>query len=461
MKKKYYIFIFIAALLFSGCESLLEIDPEDEGIILESKALQTKEDLTELLNAAYDVVNGFYGGRFQRTSELLGNNVVLRDGITDEMVNIYKRYTTGYFTDNETHDQAYICILRSNLVLENIESVSGMSADDATRMAAEAKFLRGIAHFAVVRLFAQPYGYTPNNDHLGIIIKTNSVVEILPRNTVAQVYQQIVTDLTQAEASLPSSNGNFAYATSWAAKAALAQVYFQMQDYDNAYIKANEVINSGAFTFITELDQLAAESTENIFQLVSSNVTGKRMGGDFGVFRSDGTNIPNIRVAPDVYKNIIKAGADDLRADAWYQKFNAGAENEYIAFTKFNGEFLTVPVLRLTDMKLLRAEAAILKSSPDKATAIQDVNDIRERAYGNTSKNLLENAANDAVLNAARTERRLELMGEGYHLHDLKRRGVEGEDIVIRGVNWDYVGLVIQFAAAEENEIFIMNPEPN
>ena len=85
MKKIFWIFIFLAGLFFSSCESLLKINPVDEGVILESDAIQTKDQLQQLLNAAYDVVNGFYGGRFQRTSELLGDNVVLRDGITDEM----------------------------------------------------------------------------------------------------------------------------------------------------------------------------------------------------------------------------------------------------------------------------------------------------------------------------------------------------------------------------------------
>lgn len=461
MKKIFWIFIFLAGLFFPSCESLLKINPVDEGVILESDAIQTKDQLQQLLNAAYDVVNGFYGGRFQRTSELLGDNVVLRDGITDEMVNIYKRYTTGYFTDNESYDQAYICILRSNLVLENIAQVSGMTADDAKRMAAEAKFLRGIAHFAVVRLFAQPYGYSANNSHPGVVIKTNSKVELLPRNTVAEVYQQIITDLTDAESNLPATNANYVYATKWAAKAALAQVYFQMHDYEKAYTKATEVINSGAFTFVTNFDQYVANSSEAIFKLVSNEASGKRVGGDFGAYRSDGTNIPNVRVAPEVYKNIIKANSGDKRIEGWYKVVNPGASNEYVAFTRFNAEFPTVPVFRLTEQKLLRAEAAMLKPTADKATAIQDVNDIRQRAYGNSSRNLLPTADNDVVLSAVRTERRLELMGEGYHLHDLKRRGSAGEDIIIRGVKWSYVGLVIQFGASEANELFIPNPEPN
>lgn len=460
MKKRYLIVIFLLGMIFSSCESLLEINPVDEGVILKPDAIQTKADLQELLNAAYDVVNGFYGGRFQRTSELLADNVVLRDGITDEMVNIYKRYSTGYFTDNETYEQAYICILRSNLVLENIEVVTGMTADDSKRMIAEAKFLRAISHFAVVRLFAQPYGYTATNDHMGIAIKTNSKVELLARNTVGEVYQQIITDLTDAESALPATNSNFVYATSWAAKAALAQVYFQMHDYDKAFAKSSEVVNSNAFTFATTLSANVPAS-ELIFKLVSNETSGKRVGGDFGVYRSDGTNIPNIRVAPDVYKNVIKAGSGDLRINEWYKVVNPGAENEYVAFTKFNSEFPIVPVFRLTEQKLLQAEAGLLKTSPDVATAIKNVNDIRTRAYGNTSKNLQSTAGADVALSAVRTERRLELMGEGYQLHDLKRRGSAGENIIIRGVDWDYVGLVIQFGASEANELFKANPEPN
>ena len=318
MKKIYILTIFVFGLFLTGCESLLEIDPVDEGIVLEADALKTKSDLQELLNAAYDVVDGFYGGRFQRTSELLADNVVLRDGITDEMVNIYKRYTTGYFTDNESYDEAYKCILRANTILEKVGVVDGMSADDITRMTAEAKFLRGIAHFAVVRLFAQPYGYTADNNHPGIVIKTNTVVELLARNTVAEVYAQIISDLSDAEDNLPDSNSDYVYATIWAAKGALSQVYFQIHDYDNAFTKASEVINSGNFVFEADFDNYDS-GDEAIFKLVSNEASGKKIGEDFGVFRSDGTNIPNIRIAPDVYKNVIKASTGDKRIEGWYK----------------------------------------------------------------------------------------------------------------------------------------------
>ena len=480
MKFKYIYILVLFGFLLGGCESILEINPEDDSIVLEEDALTTKSDLQELLNASYDVLNGVYGGRSQRTSELLGDNVVLKDGITDEMVNIFKRYTTGYFTDNESYDEAYRCIMRANTVIENVDNVSGMNDDDKVRMIAESKFLRAISHFAIVRLFAQPYGYTPDNSHMGIVIKTNTKVELLARNSVSEVYAQILKDLKEAETDLPNENAGGVYATAWAAKAALANVYFQMHDYENAFIKSNEVIVDGGFVFddiigrrflsgaVSELSYSWGTYTdvqptqEAVFKLVSNTTSGKRVGGDFGVFRSDGSNNPNVRIDPTIYKKEVVSNVGDRRIEAWYEVFNPGASNEFIACTKYNLEYLTVPVFYLTEQKLIRAESVLLKNTPDIAVAIGDINDIRERAYGNSSRNLAPSATSDIVLMAARIERRLELMAEGTRLHDLKRIGSgDSPNIIIRDVPWNYVGLVIQFGASEPNELFVANPEPN
>ncbi len=471
MKFKYItILILVLGFALQGCESFLDISPEDDTVVLEKDALKTKGDLQELLNAGYDVVNGFYGGRFQRTSELLADNMELKSSITDELVNIYKRYTTGYFTDNESYEEAYRCIMRVNTVMENVDNVSDMDDDTKTRMIAESKFLRAIAHFAVVRLFAQPYGFTTDNSHAGIVIKTNTKVELLARSTVKDVYDAIIKDLKDAETDLPLENSNGVYATQWAAKAALAMVYFQMLDYENAYVKANDVITNGGFVFDTDVNQRfltesegdIQPSNEGIFYLASDPVSGKSVGGDFGVFRSDGTNNPNVRISSDVYKKEIVTNAGDLRVDSWYEVKNPGADNEFVALTKFNRDYNNIPVFYLTQQMLIRAESALLKNSPEVSVAITDVNTIRERAYGDASKNLLEASDASVVLEAVRKEFRLELMGEGMRLHNLKRRGAGGEEnVLVRGVEWDYVGLVIQFAASEPNELFEANPEPN
>lgn len=480
MKFRYLIFLSLLGLFLNSCESILELNPEDATVVLEGDALKTKSDLQELLNSSYDALNGIYGGRSQRTAELLADNVVLKDGLTDEMVNIFNRYTTGYFTDNESYAEGYRSIMRANIVIENVNNVSGMTDADKTRMVAEAKFIRGICHFAIVRLFGQPYGYKSDNSQLGIVIKTNSTVELLARSTVKQVYDQILTDLIDAEAVLPTQNSNGVYATKWAAKAALANVYFQMHDYDNAYKFSNDVIENGGFVFDDVIGRRFLATTavelsyswatysnveptqEAIFKLVSTVATGKKVGGDFGVYRSDGTNNPNVRINPTVYKKEIASNSGDRRIEAWYRIVNPGATNEFVSCTKFNSEYINIPVFYLTEQILIRAEAVLLKSSSDLNVAISDINKIRERAYGSSAKNLLSTATADAALIAVHQERRLELIAEGNRLHDLKRIGSGTEpNTLIRGLPWDYVGLVIQFDVNEANELFVANPEPN
>jgi hypothetical protein len=107
-------------------------------------------------------------------------------------------------------------------------------------------------------------------------------------------------------------------------------------------------------------------------------------------------------------------------------------------------------------MKLIRAEALAALGS-DLATAIQDVNDIRERAYGGPQKNLAGSAGASAILTAVRFERRIEMLGEGNRVQQLKRRGANGESITIRNAPWNCPGMVLQFPVSELTDIFPLN----
>ncbi|MDP4183913.1 MAG: RagB/SusD family nutrient uptake outer membrane protein [Bacteroidota bacterium] len=482
MKKINHIVIvslFIAAL-FSSCNNMLDIKPSDPSTILEEKALKTGSDLQGLLNASYQSLQDVYGGAFQRYSDLMADETYPLQPTSDKRLNIYKRYTTGYFTANEPYSNAYVSILRANLVIENVDKVSGLTDAQKKQMVGEAKFIRALCHYAVVRMFAQPYGYTANNTHLGIGLKTTSKPSIIPRSTVADVYKQILADLNDAEGVLPTTNSNGAYATKWAAKGLLADVYFQMHDYENAYTKANDVITNGGFQFDANVESrfimkqttftygsvslTVDPSKETIFQLVSTNTTSQNTnaGSNFGDYRCDGTNIPQIRIDKNFYTQNAAAIAVDKRARAWYQTFNSGLTNEYIGLAKFNFNNMNVPLIHLTELKLIRAEAAALKATKDLATAIADINDIRMRAYSNDEiYKIPANATAEDILTVVRAEKRLELVGEGYRVYDLKRRGSGGEsELMIRGVKWNYPGLALQFPINEINEVFLPNEEP-
>ena len=178
--------------------------------------------------------------------------------------------------------------------------------------------------------------------------------------------------------------------------------------------------------------------------------------GNYTYRPADGINVPTLRATREFY-NIYSADTSDKRVGL-YQVVNEGELNEFIACIKFNEDYFNVPLLHLTEMKLIRAESnAIL--GVELATAIQDVNDIRERAYGGNANNLPAGAGSASIITAVRFERRIEMFAEGDRIQDLKRRGAfEGENPVIRGDQWNCDGLILQFPISERSAIFPLNP---
>ena len=468
----YIVFVVIIGLLFTSCEKFLEIDPTGSEVVLAGDALKSESDIEELLNSAYDALLGVYGGTYQRSSDLLGDDLTFKPGVTSNLVNIYNRFTTVYFTDHDTYSNSYISIMRANTVLENIDGIT-MPENRRKEIKAECYFIRAICHFAIVRLFAQPYGYSSNNSHNGIVLKLNTNIELLARNSVEEVYQSIEEDLKVAEKDLSASNTDFAVATTWSAKAFLAQMYFQKHDYENAFLKSNDVIlNSGLSLdnalyrrFLSANDTTNSEiftpSTEVLFKLASTSSRNKTAGTYFNDYKADAANIPNIRIHPDVYQNVIAVNPKDSRINLWYKTFNLNQDNEYIACLKYNKSYKNIPLAFITEQKFIRAESALLKPVKDKGTAITDINDIRTRAFGNESENISSTISDDVLLSAIRKEKRLELICEGFRTQDLKRRGAGGEaNLMVRGVYWNYPGMVLQFTASEANELFKLNEEP-
>ncbi len=449
MKYSNILIITILAFSFSGCSDLLEDDLASNKVEFE-EGLSTPSELQELLNSAYDVVANANNGKGQKFGELLADNVFM-PGNAGFLVQVYNRSSDFFNSDvGDYYKQPYIAINRVNLVLEKVESV-GMSAAEVTRVKGEAIFVRAISHFELVRLFAQPYGYTPNNSHLGIVVRTSSQVATKGRNTVKEVYDQVILDLTEAISLLPATNGN--YATSNAAKAYLAKVYFQMNDFANAATMAEQVISSGVYTFSSDINNRysTSVSTESIFMLASSAIENDNSASEFmDKFRSD-TKIPTIQVSDEYYAQLT-LNSGDARS-AWVSEDVDGIKG----FTKYNDMlYMNVVLASLTEMMLIAAES-YGEQSTDLSTAIGYLNQIKTRA-GISS--IPGSSTAELVVNEARNERRMEFGGEGYRIHELKRRGAKNENVFIRESSWDCDGMVLQFPASEETLAgFTMNPE--
>ena len=463
--KKLAAFLAAAAIVVgtTSCERILDFQANSDSQIPADSAILTIEDAEQLLVSVYDVAANAFNGRFQNIPEVMADNIADPLGLNGEYAQIY-RWTSSFFNGSfgGEYRDAYIAIYRANTLLEEVADLEGATPEAINRISAEAKFIRALAHYHVVRIWAMPYGYTADNSHLGIPLKLSADQTPQMRATVAEVYDAIESDLLDAEADLPADNGIFA--NQMAAKALLAHVYLEMGDFTNAKAKAGEVISSGNYSLEQDLtarfnDHLNADLPEEfIFTLVSTNevsatdtLVDERGTGFVSNYRSDDPNAnPALKASADLY---VAATSDtsDLRGQQWYAIRNAGSPDELYVISKFDASFIDVPLLHLTQMYLIYAECAV-RLGEDQSTALGYINALRQRANVSELTSL--------TLADVMSERRLELACEGDRLFQLKRQGVLGEIQKIRGVDWDCPGMVLQFPNFEGTaQGFIYNEE--
>lgn len=461
---KYGIALLVFALGVMACnDDYLSIDPI--GQTTDEEFIGSKDKAQEVLNSAYDALtyDKFLAGHCQFLSEIMADNI---DGqyLSNNDWRAHYTWTTDIFlgTTFDLMRDGYRSISNANYLIDKLNEVPVPDLDAATktRMIAEAKFVRGLAHFHLVRMFAQPYGFTADNSHMGIVLRSKFGRDLLPRASVKEVYDLILSDLQEAAANLPTENGN--YATAWAAKGMLAKVYFQMNDFQNAAEQANDVLENGGFALDTSVVARfrVGPSTERVFALVGNDFDNDNPGKRF----RDNFKVDPSRKAADAYIStnmygVASTEASDLRLKNWYQALDGPVK--LYTFHKFptlrDEGPVQVVLVGLAELKLIRAESlAELNQNLD--VAVQDLEDIIRRA--GLVPNIITEA--NAIIDKARAQRRLEMVGEGERLHELKRQALAGNSSLrIRGIApWDCAGAVCQFPAGELQANPAVEPNP-
>jgi hypothetical protein len=412
MKNKIQNILFLGVLLFAfSCNKKLDTTPKQS--IDEKDALKTPSDVQVALVGAYADMGGgdVYGGRAFLNPDLLGdNNELTWTGTFAGMTQIKNKaipVDNGFVRD--TWLFSYAAINDVNNVLSALDVVTVQATKDRTE--GEAKFIRGSMLFDLVRLFAKAYndGNPANNEGVPIVTTpTRGITDAdkRPRNKVSEVYAQVIQDLADAEAKLPASNGFFA--NKYAAAAMLARVYLQKGDYANARDAANRVIAGGAYSlrptyagaFPNALTAPVSNTSEDIFAM---QVTLTQGTNSFFTFYSSSSR-GDIQIRPE-HLALYETG------DARKTLFYTSGGSTYTG--KHESRYGNVHVLRLAEMYLIRAEANFRLGTSVGATPDQDLNRIRQRV-GLPAKT-------GATLNDILSERKLELMFEGFTLHDIKR----------------------------------------
>lgn len=433
----------LAALLLVSCSDFLEEQPQS--FQTAESFYKTAADATAAVNGLYVGLRdaGYYGQRVWELSDINADQgrLLSTNGDNDlrELDNLVYSPTNTRFLAWWT--AIYTNVNRTNSAIANLPRVP-MDAALKARLLGEAKFLRALAYFDLVRA----YGDVPLYDQ-----PTTDLTQISKaRDKAETVYQLIINDLKEAETALPWSYtaADAGRATRGAAKTLLAKVYLTRRDWANAAPKAKEVIDSKTYSLFPDYADLFRPVNKNGREQIFSvqykvNEAGSTYTAHFtplyvklplpGTVAGIGT----FEVEPAFYRAMPNNYRKTVSMDSTYLDYRTNrtvgfypVARKYLDPTmagQFNSD-LNWMVLRYADVLLMYAEALNEQSGPT-ADAYEAINQVRRRARAVGTPNAqpaaqypdLQNLSQTAFRQAVEDERNWELCFEGHRRWDLLR----------------------------------------
>ncbi len=407
--------LIASALVLSGCDSMLDLDPKQS--IGEDRALSTDANVKAALIGGYDALSDgdLYGGQLFMLPDLLGDDDDLNwTGTFEQPRQVWTKSipTDNSFVEAQWND-AYETINVVNNVLSALDVVNEA---DRNRIEGEAKFIRGVLHFELVRLFGRAWTDGDPSGSPGVPIITEPTRGIdesanVSRNTVSEVYQQVISDLQDAENLLAEDNGVFA--DTYTASAMLSRVYMMQQDYDQAAAKASRVIESGKYALTSTFSGAFNNPEDPAEYIFSMQITSQDGANELNLFygSTENTGRGDIDMT-EAHLALYEDG--DARRDFFYVDGDGFVRTgKWSNGINSNITDANLPIIRLAEMYLTRAEANFRAGTTVGAAPVDDINVIRERV----NLDPLDSVTVEDIMR----ERELELAFEGHTLHDVKR----------------------------------------
>lgn len=427
-----YSLLFLSLMFLGSCTDELDLEPP-QGLDV-ADALSTDANIKAVLIGAYDELSDgdLFGGNTLRNAELLGADDELQfSGTFGDPSDIWRKEITVINGDvSDLWIDGYAVINVTNNILANIEVVN---EGDQALVEAEAKFLRGLMYFELVRFFGKDYTDGDPSVNLGVpLVTIPNDTSAVPRSSVETIYQSIIDDLEYAEANLPVENGT--YANSVAAGALLSRVYLQMADYPAARDAANAALEKADGTYdLVSLENVynnESNGAEDIFSIQVTSQDGENNMQLFFAAKANGG-----RGDVEIFQKHLDLYEDgDLRAELFY----IDPATEDTRTSKWVNQFANVTYIRVAELYLTRAEANFREGTTVGDTPANDLNKIRSRA------GLADNLA--PTLADILKDRKLELAFEGHSIHDIKRLKGSAD-----GFNFDHDKLVFPIPDRERN----------
>jgi len=279
MKQHKYIIILIVlvvALSGTGCRKFLETNSPNTVSVAE--LFTDYEGARTAIAGCYDQLkaSNYYFRDFYVYPELTGGNIKYAITSAPSFTNTYNFVNVSAQSYNDMYNfyaQAYSVIYSANNILENVDHVTNGQPEQLNRIKADAYTIRAMAHFDLVRVFAQNYTYTNDASHVGIVIKIKNTDSIASSNVISsvkEVYKQVISDLDTAISLYAVSTNIYpagsvqTWLSSDAAKALKARVCLYKGDYSQAYSLSTAIINSGKYPLVSNANYDTSWSKKTI-----------------------------------------------------------------------------------------------------------------------------------------------------------------------------------------------------
>ena len=457
MKLLTKIFLAVVATGFTSCNDYLEVDPV--GTIEFDANFTSVEGAITALDGAYQplLTSGGYDESLWVIGDLVSDDAFpprAQELIDFKNLNIL---ATNEFLD-ELWEQHYRGILRANAVIARVPDIT--FPEGRTQLQAyvvgQAYFLRALYYFNLVRIFGEVPLRTEE-------IKTFDET-LIDASSVEAIYEQIEQDLLAAISRLPLTyNGSrgqeVGRATQGAARALLAKAYLTNENWEAVLEQTSAVIDSGVYQLYSasnygqNFQGNNENGQESIFEVQFSNALSSTAayhstaftarnfspgGAEDLAVTSDSVPISNANGT-----GIAEAYEEgDIRREAAIFAFKDGLYiRKYLAGAAGAGgnSAINYPVLRYRDVLLMQAEALQELARSDEAATI--INTLRTSVgLEPLSEDISSNP--DALREAIRQERRLELAFESNRFFDLNRWGITEERLSQQGVDVAGSGLL-------------------
>ena len=453
MKNKFFnnILLIVLSLGFIGCEDYVDYEASENYTIVADDYFKTSADYEAALVGTYDVLqwniysvmigdiasdNSFCGG--ESATDVIGMQKI------DDMIHVPNNDQL-----TSTWKWLYEGINRANYMIENKDK---LDFSRKAQLYGEVHFLRAYYYFELVKIFGDVPLFTDSR-------LTASDSNTLTRAPKASVYAQIEKDLNDAIAVLPAEKSTDGRATAFTSHALLGKVYL----YQDKFTEAADILEPliGLYTLPSSLQSVFYNSGQNgpesVFEVQHSKNSnwydwGFPQGseGSFAIIHHgprgyNGSvyasgwsfNVPTQDLYDSYDVTDTRRGVAILDIEAWAESTGAEYSKGYEHTGYFNHKYIpraglsgaqqelnygiNFRAIRYADVLLMAAEANSRKASPNETKAQNYLNQVRARAFGNSSK--ASSSTGATLTKEIWNERRLELAMEGHRFFDLVRTG--------------------------------------